>query len=134
MRASASSMVAARAWWASFSTRGSSVLAKYKLTDLGTLKVQSSKARTQKQETKKWDLGYDPNKPLKDQPLQEKFATVVRRIERLRDRNQPLTGPLRRISDLCSVEGFSTCFSALKMFPRVMLLSLSAEGAISQGC
>ena len=26
-----------------------------------------AKARTQKQETKKWDLGYDPNKPLKDQ-------------------------------------------------------------------
>ena len=26
-----------------------------------------AKARTQKQETKKWDLGYDTNKPLKDQ-------------------------------------------------------------------
>lgn len=26
-----------------------------------------AKARTQKQETQKWDLGYDPNKPLKDQ-------------------------------------------------------------------
>jgi hypothetical protein len=26
-----------------------------------------AKARTQKQQTKKWDLGYDPNKPLKDQ-------------------------------------------------------------------
>ena len=26
-----------------------------------------AKARTQKQDTKKWDLGYDPNKPLKDQ-------------------------------------------------------------------
>jgi hypothetical protein len=26
-----------------------------------------AKARNQKQETKKWDLGYDPNKPLKDQ-------------------------------------------------------------------
>ena len=26
-----------------------------------------AKTRTQKQETKKWDLGYDPNKPLKDQ-------------------------------------------------------------------
>ena len=26
-----------------------------------------AKARTQKQEIKKWDLGYDPNKPLKDQ-------------------------------------------------------------------
>jgi len=26
-----------------------------------------AKARTQKQETKKWDLGYDPNKPLKNQ-------------------------------------------------------------------
>jgi hypothetical protein len=26
-----------------------------------------AKARIQKQETKKWDLGYDPNKPLKDQ-------------------------------------------------------------------
>ena len=26
-----------------------------------------AKARTQKQETKKWDLGYAPSKPLKDQ-------------------------------------------------------------------
>jgi hypothetical protein len=26
-----------------------------------------AKARTQKQDTKKWDFGYDPNKPLKDQ-------------------------------------------------------------------
>ena len=26
-----------------------------------------AKARTQQQETKKWDLGYDTSKPLKDQ-------------------------------------------------------------------
>ena len=26
-----------------------------------------AKKRTQKQETKKWNLGYDPSKPLKDQ-------------------------------------------------------------------
>ena len=40
-------------------------------TDQQLLAIEAAraraKARTQKQETKKWDLGYDPNKPLKDQ-------------------------------------------------------------------
>ncbi|MGA8656364.1 MAG: hypothetical protein WB586_09455 [Chthoniobacterales bacterium] len=37
-----------------------------KLTAIETARARA-KARTQKQETKKWDLGYDPSKPLKDQ-------------------------------------------------------------------
>ena len=40
-------------------------------TDQQLLAIEAARARakvrTQKQETKKWDLGYDPNKPLKDQ-------------------------------------------------------------------
>ena len=40
-------------------------------TDQQLLAIEAAraraKARTQKQDTKKWDLGYDPNKPLKDQ-------------------------------------------------------------------
>jgi len=31
-----------------------------------------AKARTRKQESKKWDFRYDPNKPLKDQTLDGK--------------------------------------------------------------
>jgi len=40
-------------------------------TDQELLAVEAARARakkrTQKQETKKWNLGYDPSKPLKDQ-------------------------------------------------------------------